>query len=406
MAVGSGEIGPLQVIDGVRLGIAAAGIKKPGRNDLLLIELAPDTRVAAVFTRNQFRAAPVQVAERHLGLAQPRYCIVNTGNANAGTGERGLSDAMATCEAVAEMTGTSSAEVLPFSTGVIGEFLPMQRLLDGLPAVFKALDENAWLHAASAIMTTDTRPKAASTRFEAGDDTISITGIAKGAGMIRPDMATMLAYIGTDLAIEQSLLQQALKVAADASFNRITIDGDTSTNDACVLFATGHAGNAELSSDTSPLFQQFQHELIRVCQDLAQAIVRDGEGATKFVTVRVEGGADSAECLKTAMTIAESPLVKTALFASDPNWGRILAAVGRAGVDGLAVVDVRIWLGDLLLAENGGRAAGYSESAAQRLMNEEEIVITVDLGRGDASETAWTTDLSHDYIRINAEYRT
>lgn len=406
LAVGEAALGDLHPIEGIRLGVAAAGIRKAGRDDLLLIELANGTHTAAVFTRNQFRAAPVQVAERHIELAAPRYCVINTGNANAGTGERGLADAIATCEALAELAGVDAAEVLPFSTGVIGEFLPMQRLLDGLPAAYAALAGNTWERAAAAIMTTDTRPKGASVQFNLGGDPVCITGIVKGAGMIRPDMATMLGYVATDLAIEKPLLDQALRDAVAASFNRITIDGDTSTNDAVALFATGAAGNACINSAGDPLFVQFVAELTELCKALAQAVVRDGEGATKFVTVRVEGGLDANECLQTARTIAESPLVKTALFASDPNWGRILAAVGRAGVPDLAVDNVRIWLGDLLIAEQAGRAAGYSESAAQRLMNEEEIVITVDLGRGDAAETVWTTDLSHDYVRINAEYRT
>ncbi len=406
MAVGSSDIGALHPIAGIRLGVAAAGIRKSGRDDLTLIELAPGTTTAAVFTRNRFRAAPVQVAERHLALTTPRYCVINTGNANAGTGERGLADAIATCEAMAAIADVSAAEVLPYSTGVIGEFLAMQRLLDGLPAAYAALADDAWLRSAGAIMTTDTRPKASSTRFSCGAGDVCITGIAKGAGMIRPDMATMLAYIGTDIAIEGALLQQALSVAVDASFNRITIDGDTSTNDAVTLFATGRVGDAPISDPASAEFVQFCAELTEVCQLLAQAVVRDGEGATKFVTVRVEGGNDPGECLQTAYAIAESPLVKTALFASDPNWGRILAAVGRAGVPDLAVDNVRIWLGDLLLAENAGRAAGYSESAAQRLMSADEIVITVNLGRGESVETVWTTDLSYDYVRINAEYRT
>lgn len=402
MAVGNDPFPDMHPVAGFELGIASAGIKKPGRRDLVVMALAPGTTTAAVFTNNAFCAAPVRVAREHLAAASPRYLVTNTGNANAGTGERGMADARRTCETLAEQTGCDSSQVLPYSTGVIGEHLPMDRLLPALPAALDHVGQGSWRDAAEGIMTTDTRPKGASVRFELGGETCTLTGIAKGAGMIRPDMATMLAYIATDAAIARPQLQAMLAAAVDSSFNRITIDGDTSTNDAVTLVATGRGGAVVDSSN----YDVFQEHLDGLCRQLAQAVVRDGEGATKFVTLAVAGGRDKAECLDVAYAVAQSPLVKTALFACDPNWGRILAAIGRAGVPGLDVDLVSVWLNQVLIADNGGRAAGYTEEAGQQAMAPEDILIRIHLGRGDASETVWTSDLSFDYVRINAEYRT
>lgn len=407
MAVGSGELPEILPIAGFRLGATSAGIKTPGRPDLVVMELSEAGHVACVSTRNAFCAAPVQVCRQHLAAVQEtgrgiRYLVVNTGNANAGMGETGLDGALATCRHLADHTRVDVTQVLPFSTGVIGQPLPVDKIAAALPGALRGLNEGGWLDAAVAIMTTDTRPKAACRRLTIGENTITISGIAKGAGMIRPDMATMLAYIATDAAIDQATLQQALNRAVEGSFNRITIDGDTSTNDSVVLVATGAgpevSGAAELEA--------FQQALDDLSVELAQAIVKDGEGATKFVEVDVGGGASNQECLAVAFTIAESPLVKTALFAADPNWGRILAAVGRAGVGELDVNKVSIALDDVLIAQHGGMASGYRESDAQAVMDREEFAIRVDLGRGECRQQVWTTDLSHDYIRINAEYRT
>lgn len=404
MAVGPGTLPPLQPVAGVRLGTARAGLRRRGeRDDLLLVELAEGTRAAAVFTSNAFCAAPVTVARAHLAAAAPRWLLVNAGNANAGTGPDGLDAAEACCRAVAASAGADATAVLPFSTGVIGELLPVEKLVAGLPAARAALSETGWTAAAEAIMTTDTRPKGASRTLTVGGQAVTVTGIAKGAGMIRPDMATMLAFVATDAAVDPALLQVCLDRAVAGSFNRITIDGDTSTNDACVLLATG-AGPAAVASDVE--LAQFAAAVSEVCTELAQAIVRDGEGATKFITVQVDGGASAAECLRVAETIAHSPLVKTAFFASDPNWGRILAAVGRAGIDALDLDRVTIDLDEERIVECGGRARDYREEDGQRVMNRDEITIRVDLGRGQASERLWTCDLSHAYVTINAEYRT
>ena len=406
MAVGSGALPDMLPVPGFRLGTTSAGIKTPGRPDLVVMELRAGSRVACVFTRNAFCAAPVQVARQHLMAARVagrdiRYLLVNTGNANAGTGSPGRESALATCRYLAEQAGVESTQVLPFSTGVIGQPLPVDKITVALPDALRKLSASGWLDAAVGIMTTDTRPKAACRRLTIGGDTITLSGIAKGAGMIRPDMATMLAYIATDAGIDEDILGQALNRAVETSFNRITIDGDTSTNDSVVLVATG-AGK-ELS--TGAELEAFQRALDALCIELAQAIIRDGEGATKFVEVDVSGGASDRECLAVAYTIAESPLVKTALFAADPNWGRILAAVGRAGIQGLDVDKVRICLDQVLIAENGGLAPGYRESDAQAVMDRDEFTIRVDLARGECRQRVWTTDLSHDYIRINAEYR-
>lgn len=414
MAVGSGELPPLHAVAGFKLGIASAGIKKPGRLDLVVMELAPNSNVAAVFTKNAFCAAPVQVSKKHLqqSLQQSspkravRYLLTNTGNANAGTGEAGLTNAQRTCNELATLTNVESAAVLPFSTGVIGEPLPVEKIVKALPGALADLREDNWLKAAQGIMTTDTRPKAASAQVDLDGTRVTITGISKGAGMIKPNMATMLGYVATDAAVDAKLLQIVIERAVNKSFNRITIDGDTSTNDSCVLVATGAAKNSTIDTEQHPCFAKFYAALEKVFIELAQAIIRDGEGATKFVTVDVQGGETESECLQVAYAVAESPLVKTALFASDPNWGRILAAIGRAGVENLDVSRISVSINGILIAENGGRSPNYTEQQGAAAMAPEEITIAIQLGRGDASTTVWTTDFSHDYVTINAEYRT
>ena len=394
---------PLAVA-GIRLGIARAGIKYPDRRDLVAIEAAAGTHAAAVFTRNAFCAAPVVVARAHLATARPRYLVVNTGNANAGTGRQGLADAEASCRALAALTGCQPEEVLPFSTGVIGEPLPLDRLTAGLPAALADLRPDGWNDAAHGIMTTDTRPKWSSRQPMLAGKPVAVTGIAKGAGMIRPDMATMLAFIATDAVADEKWLRQILADAVADSFNAITVDGDTSTNDACVLLATGQSGVriSALGADG----EGFAAAVREVCMDLAQAIIRDGEGATKFITVRVEGGREVTECRRVADTIAHSPLVKTAFFASDPNWGRILAAVGRSGLSDFDLERVAIHLDGVCIVRAGGRAPDYTEARGREVMQRPEITVRVDLGRGEAATRIWTTDLSYDYVRINAEYRT
>lgn len=391
-------------VPGVRLGAAGAGIKRTDRDDLLVIETAAGSACAAVFTRNAFCAAPVTVAREHLGQ-YPRWLLINSGNANAGTGTRGLEDALATCAALAGLAGGDVAQVLPFSTGVIGEYLPVDKIRAALPAALADLKESGWERAARAIMTTDTRPKGASRRLELSGKTVTVTGIAKGAGMIQPDMATLLAFVATDARVETGALQACLREAAEDSFNRITVDGDTSTNDACVLLASGASGIPELQQD-SPGYSSFREAVREVCCDLAEAIVRDGEGATKLMRIRVEQARDEVEARSVAKTIAHSPLVKTAFFASDPNWGRILAAVGRAGCAQLDIDAVSIWLGEVLIVERGGRAGTYTEEAGRVVMARDDILIRVALGRGDACQTVLTCDFSYDYVRINAEYRT
>lgn len=392
-------------VKGVRLAAGAAGIRYQGRDDLLVMALAPGSRCAAVFTRNAFCAAPVRVAQAHLGQAMPRYLLINSGNANAGTGRRGMEDAQSSCAALAAVGRCGAEQVLPFSTGVIGEHLPVDRIAAALPDLLKQLDEAAWSKAACAIMTTDTVPKLVSHQFELAGRRATITGIAKGAGMICPDMATMLAFIATDAAVAPELLREALGAAVSRSFNAITVDGDTSTNDACVLVATGACGNPEIRQADAPDYPAFLGALESVCTDLATAIVRDAEGATKLVTVQVDTAADVAEARVVAYAIAHSPLVKTALFASDPNWGRILAAVGRAGLQDLDIERISIHLGDVLIVDAGGRALDYTEAAGAAVMAEPEILIRVSLGRGDAEARVLTCDLSYDYVRINAEYR-
>ncbi len=403
MSVNLPPLPELHPIDGIRLGTVAAGIRYENRPDLVVIECAEGARAAGVFTQNAFRAAPVVIAQAHLDLAMPRLLVINTGNANAGTGDEGLRDALRTCERAAELAGVQTLEVLPFSTGVIGEPLPVERIEAGLPRALAALDAEGWAEAARGILTTDTAPKGASRVLDLPEGEVRITGICKGAGMIRPDMATMLAFIATDAGLDKTVLESLVKEAADASFNRITVDGDTSTNDACLLLATGRG--VALSPDAEG-WEAFRSALIEVFRTLAQCIVRDGEGATRFVTVQVEEAAGPAEALAVAYTIAHSPLVKTALYAGDPNWGRILAAVGRAGLADLDITRVRIFLGDVRIVERGGRAADYTEEAGQAVMSKPELTIRVLLGRGETCERIWTTDLSHEYVTINAEYRT
>lgn len=393
-------------VNGVRLGIASAGIKKVGRKDLVIIELAPGTATAAVFTRNDFCAAPVVLARQHLSQVAPRYLMINTGNANAGTGESGLLAASATVRALAERVGCAEEEVLPFSTGVIGEPLPVDKLVAAQAPALADLHEDHWQTAAEGIMTTDTRPKVASVQIPFGDHYFSITGITKGAGMIRPNMATMLSFVATDLAIAPALLKVALSRAVEQSYHRITIDGDTSTNDACTLSATGASSLPPISSESDPLYLHFCDALESLLLSLAQAMVRDGEGATKFFEIQVHGGLTEQECLDVAFTIAESPLVKTAVFASDPNWGRLLAAIGRAGLVNLAIDQITLTLNDVLIAERGQRAASYTEADGVAAMAPVDIVLQVGLNRGTASTTVYTSDFSYDYVRINAEYRT
>ena len=395
----------MYAVKGIRLAAAAAGIRYHGRDDLLLIELAEGGNCAAVFTRNAFCAAPVTVAREHLSKGTVRYLLINSGNANAGTGALGLQSAVETCRVLADASGCASSQVLPFSTGVIGEDLPLDPFVRTMPALLEGLAADNWPAAAAAIMTTDTVPKLVSRTVELSQGSVTVTGIAKGAGMICPDMATMLAYVATDAAVPQSVLQQMLVDAVEPSFNAITVDGDTSTNDACVLLASGASGHPVDSPD-SPDGRRLTQGIGSVCAELAEMIVRDGEGATKLVRIRVESAADAEEARGVAYTVAHSPLVKTALFASDPNWGRILAAVGRAGVSGLAIDRVRIWLGDVCIVSGGGRDPGYTEQAGQAVMAAEEIEIRIDLDRGQSSVQVLSCDLSFDYVKINAEYRT
>ena len=399
----------LKAVAGIEIGVAEAGIKKPNRKDLLVLKLAPTATVAGVFTLNRFCAAPVQISKANLaavtaGAAPIRALLVNTGNANAGTGESGLADAQASCATLAELLGCAPQQILPFSTGVILEPLPVQRLVAGLPQAVAALTSDNWFSAAEAIMTTDTQPKAGSRTVTIGGHTVTLTGISKGAGMIKPNMATMLGFLAFDATVAQPVLDQLVKQAADKSFNCITIDGDTSTNDSFMLVATG-AGSLVIDSIDSPHYAELAAAVTELSTFLAQAIVRDGEGATKFMTVTVEDGRNVEECRKIAYSIAHSPLVKTAFFASDPNLGRILAAIGYAGVDDLDVGQLNLYLDDVWVAKNGGRNPDYQEQDGQRVMQQSEITIRVKLARGDATATLWTCDLSHDYVSINADYR-
>jgi glutamate N-acetyltransferase/amino-acid N-acetyltransferase len=402
MAAKPESLPELHPVSGVRLGTAAAAIRYRDRDDLVVIECGAGSSAAAVFTRNRFVAAPVQVARSHLATASPRALLINAGNANAGTGEAGFNDALSCCAALAEELGCAVTEILPFSTGVIGEPLPVQRVVSGLPACLDSLAEDNWAAAARAIMTTDTVPKASTRKVSVGNDTVTVTGIAKGAGMIHPDMATLLTFVATDAAVAPQALQAMLEAGVAMSLNRITIDGDTSTNDSCVLLASG--AGVSVSSGTEAYDQLFA-AVAEVLTDLARAVVRDGEGASKFIAVRVEGGASEADCLAVANTVALSPLVKTACFASDPNWGRILAAVGRAPVAELEVSRVAIWLDQVRVVQHGGLDPDYREAAGAGVMQQDEFTIRVDLGAGTSTAEVWTCDLSYDYVKINAEYR-
>lgn len=407
MAVNLSPLSPLSSVAGIKIGTALAHIKQSKRDDLTLFELAPHTTCATVLTRNAFCAAPVEVVRKHLAMTSgPRFLLINSGNANAGTGEYGIDDALACCQAVAKLTGCAVTEVLPFSTGVIGVPLPTQKICNVLPALLIALNTHGWNKAAQAIMTTDTMPKGISVQRSMGEEVITITGIAKGAGMIKPNMATMLAFIATDAKISAPVLQTCLHHAVHKSFHRITIDGDTSTNDACVVMATGQK-NLVIDSVEAPYYEEFSQALTEVCLHLAQMIVRDGEGASKFITISVEQGSSEAECLEVAYAVAHSPLVKTAFFASDANWGRILAAIGRANISQLEINKVHIYLGEVCVVHHGCLAKNYTEEQGREVMNQSEIMIRILLGeRGTEQAMVYTCDLSYDYVRINAEYRT
>lgn len=406
MPVGlSNELPPIHPVSGVYLGATAAKIKKNGKTDLVIIELMEGTKTAATFTTNAACAAPVTLAKTHLKMKQPRAFLINSGNANAATGEAGLVNARQTCQWLADELGCALEEVLPFSTGVIGEPLPIQKIQQGLPDALANRSIDAWPQAMAGIMTTDIVPKMVSRVVNIEGHNITITGMAKGSGMIHPNMATMLGFVVTDAKISQAALEQCLQHAVKKSFNRITVDGDTSTNDACTLSATQQADMPSITDVNSSAYQQFAQAINQVMTELAQMIVRDGEGATKFIAVEVNGGKSEEECLKVAHAVALSPLVKTAMFASDPNWGRILAAVGRAGLVDLDINQLQIYLGDVCIVTNGGRASSYTEEQGQAVMKQEDILVRIELNRGEASETVWTCDFSYDYVKINAEYR-
>jgi len=406
VAIGLDSFPQMFPIKGVRLATACAGIKYKNHPDLTLIEVPIGATCTGVFTKNAFCAAPVTICKQHLRGADTRYLLINSGNANAGLGQSGIDAAIQCCDAVAAHSGTQRAQVLPFSTGVIGEQLPAGKVVSTVPELLGNLSDSAWEYAARAIMTTDTRPKGFSENIVIDGCPVTVTGISKGAGMIKPDMATMLAFIATDAKIESSTLNSMLLKAANKSFNRITIDGDTSTNDACMLIASGQTNLSLISDVNSSNAKQFQNLLDRACEHLAVEIIRDGEGATKLVEVVVEGAQDQSEALGVGYTVAESPLVKTAIFASDPNWGRILAAVGRSGISNLDINGISIYLDQVCIVENGGRAESYREELGAAVMAKEAFTILIRLGRGEHIEKLWTTDLSYDYVRINAEYRT
>ena len=406
MAIGLTPPTTLLPVDGVLAAACSADIYGKPRDDLALFAVCEGATVSAVFTRNRFYAAPVAVAAKHLQHGSVKYLLVNAGNANAGTGARGIDDTMRACQALAERGSCPVEAVLPFSTGVIGEYLPVGNICNALPGLYDALAADAWLDCARAIMTTDTHPKGFSVRFAADAGLVTVTGVAKGAGMIKPDMATMLAFIATDAAVEQSVLDQLLASAVEQSFNRICVDGDTSTNDACVLVATGKSRAGRIINEHSPAYHILEEQITEVCICLAQEIVRDGEGATKFVTVRIDNARSEAECSAVADAISTSPLVKTALYAADPNWGRILAAIGRSKAGDLEIDRISVYLNEVCIVENGARAKDYTEEKGVGAMQAEEILIRIDLNRGEVSGCYWTCDLSHDYVTINAEYRT
>lgn len=404
MAVGQCSFPTMYEVPGITLGTACAGIKQTVRDDILVIQMAEHSSCAAVFTQNAFCAAPVHVAKANLAHA-PRWLLINSGNANAGTGEQGMQDARSSCADLAEVVDGLATQVLPFSTGVIGQPLPVAKIKAALPAAISNLSADNWNKAAQAIMTTDTFAKGVSKVIVIDGQTITINGISKGAGMIQPNMATMLGFIATDAKISQDLLQSCLALAVEQSFNRITVDGDTSTNDACVLIASACSLVPEITPNSEP-YKIFADAIMFVCKQLAEAIVRDGEGATKLMRIVVEQALTDEEAVRVGKTIAHSPLVKTAFFASDPNWGRILAAVGRAGVENMVLENVQLYLDEVCIVRNGGRAEDYTEEAGQQVMNQQEITVTVKLGRGDAVQEVLTCDLSYDYVKINAEYRT
>jgi glutamate N-acetyltransferase/amino-acid N-acetyltransferase len=404
MAVGQCDFPSMPAIAGIQLGMTNAGIKQTIRDDILLLQGAEGSTCAGVFTQNAFCAAPVHIAKANLAHA-PRWFLVNSGNANAGTGELGMQAALSSCVELAKLTEDDANQVLPFSTGVIGQLLPVAKITAVLPAALAQLKSDNWANAAKAIMTTDTFPKGVTKTIAIAGETITINGISKGAGMIQPNMATMLGFIATDANIAQALLQQCLALAVEQSFNRITVDGDTSTNDACVIMASGCSKAPEITAD-SEHYAVFADALMSVCKQLAELIIRDGEGATKLIRIVVEQASSDQEAVQVAKTIAHSPLVKTAFFASDPNWGRILAAVGRAGVENMVLEDVQLYLGDVCIVRNGGCADDYTEEAGQAVMNQQEITVTVKLGRGTATQEVLTCDFSYDYVKINAEYRT
>ena len=405
MAVGDVSMPQMHVVKGVKIGTAEAYVRYQNRRDLVIFEFSEGTQVAGVFTQNAFCAAPVHISKAHLTAENPRYLVINTGNANAGTGKTGMLNAEVTCTKLAELANVKPTEILPFSTGVIGEQLPIDRLVNGLQPALNSLKADAWLDAATGIMTTDTTPKGASEQFVLDGITYTMTGISKGAGMIRPNMATMLSYVATDASISRELVKKLLKETVNVSFNRITVDGDTSTNDSCIFAATGQAGGVEITSSDDARYAVVLDVLTRVMKHLAHLIIRDGEGATKFITVAVDGGQNTQECCDIAYSIAHSPLVKTAIFASDPNWGRILAAIGYAGVENLDVEKIQVWLDDVQICKDGGAAENYTEEAGARVMSQSEMTIRVNLGRGEAKDTVYTCDLSYDYVKINADYR-
>lgn len=408
MTVGNIPFPDISPLPGVKLGAVGAAIKRSGRDDILIIELAEGGTVSGVFTQNAFCAAPVILAKRHLQLSGGaiRYLVINAGNANACTGDKGLADALAVCQTIADQRGVAVEQVLPFSTGVIGELLPLPKMLAAIPTALADLQEDNWTRAARTIMTTDTVPKAATRQIDIGGIAVTVTGIAKGSGMIKPNMATMLGFIATDAKVSAPVLDAVVKQAADKSFNRVVVDGDTSTNDACMLMASGQSAAPLIDACEGEFYEAFLRAVEEVCVELAQILIRDGEGASKFMAVNVRGGASHEECRKVAYAVAQSPLIKTAFFASDPNWGRIVAAIGYAGVEGLDPSTVSVHLDDVLIVDRGMRAASYSEEQGQKVMSQSDINISIELGRGGEETTVWTTDFSHDYIKINAEYRT
>ncbi len=404
MAVGKVDFPEMNNVSGIKLATYNAGIKQTERDDVLIVEMDKEAVCAGVFTQNAFCAAPVIIAKDHL-QHNPRWLLVNSGNANAGTGKQGMEDAMTCCSSLASAIDGDKQQVMPFSTGVIGENLPVKKITDGIPKAIKGLNENHWDKAAHAIMTTDTFAKGASIVITLDGYPVTITGISKGAGMIQPNMATLLAFVATDAKIKQPLLQQCLSDAVDQSFNRITVDGDTSTNDSCILMASGCCSAAEITHDSESL-TIFSNAVQDICKRLAELIIRDGEGATKLMRIRVEQAANNEEAILLGKTIAHSPLVKTAFFASDPNWGRILAAVGRSGIEQMDLNKIEIYLGDICIVKNGERAESYSEQQGQQVMNKEEILVRIVLARGTVTEEILTCDLSYDYVKINVEYRT